>query len=138
MDALRPFNLPPGDYVAPLPESMAHMSSAEFKAKMARGPRFALTVLSDTSMPRNLAKWFIYAIVIAVFAAYVASLSLPAGAPYMTVFRVTSVVAFAGYALALWQSWIWYSRGFGYTLRTTIDGLIYGLLTGGAFGWLWP
>ena len=64
---------------------------------MARGPRFALTVLSDTSMPRNLAKWFIYAIVIAVFAAYVASLSLPAGAPYMTVFRVTSVVAFAGY-----------------------------------------
>ena len=138
MDALRPFNLPPGDYVAPLPESMAHMSSAEFKAKMARGPRFALTVLSDTSMPRNLAKWFVYSIVIAAFAAYVASLTLPAGAAYMTVFRVTSVVSFAGYALALWQSWIWYSRGFGYTLRTTIDGLIYGLLTGGAFGWLWP
>ena len=44
----------------------------------------------------------------------------------MTVFRVTSTVTFAGYALALWQSWIWYSRGFGYTVRTTIDGLIYG------------
>jgi hypothetical protein len=26
----------------------------------------------------------------------------------------------------------------GYTVRTTIDGLVYGLLTGGAFGWLWP
>ena len=138
MDALRPFNLPPGDYVAPLPESMAHMSSPEFKAKMARGPRFALTVLSDTSMPQNLGKWFVYSVIIAAFAAYVASLALPAGAPYMTVFRVTSVVSFAGYALALWQNWIWYSRGFGYTLRTTIDGLVYGLLTGGAFGWLWP
>jgi hypothetical protein len=138
MDALRPFNLAPGDYAAPLPESMAHMSSAEFKAKQARGPSFALTVLVNTSIGRNLGKWFVYAIVVALFAAYVASLVLPAGAPYMTVFRVTSTVAFAGYSLALWQSWIWYSRGLGSTLRTTIDGLVYALLTGGAFGWLWP
>ena len=56
----------------------------------------------------------------------------------MTVFRVTSTVAFAGFALAIWQNWIWYSRSLGYTIRTTIDGLIYALLTGGAFGWLWP
>ena len=139
MDALRPFNLAPADYVAPLPESMAHMSSAEFKAKQARGPLFALTIMrSDNSIARNLGKWFVYSIVIALFAAYVASLSLPAGASYMTVFRVTSTVAFAGYALALWQSWIWYSRSLGYTVRTTIDGLGYALLTGGAFGWLWP
>ncbi|HEY3516560.1 MAG TPA: hypothetical protein VGL98_05885 [Gammaproteobacteria bacterium] len=32
----------------------------------------------------------------------------------------------------------WYSRGVGYTVRSTIDGLVYGLLVGGAFGWLWP
>lgn len=138
MDALRPFNLAAGDYAAPLPESTAHMSSAEFKAKQARGPSFALTVLVNTSIGRNLVKWFVYTIVVALFAAYVASLVLPAGAPYMTVFRVTSTVAFAGYALALWQSWIWYSRSLGSTIRTTIDGLVYALLTGGAFGWLWP
>ncbi len=138
MDALRAFNLPPADYAAPLPESMAHMSSPEFKAKQARGPSFALTILTNTSIPQNLVKWFAYSIVIAVFAAYVAVLTLPAGAPYMTVFRVTSTVAFAAYALALWQNWIWYSRGLGYTVRTTIDGLVYALLTGGAFGWLWP
>jgi hypothetical protein len=139
MNALRPFDLARGDYAAPLPESMAHMSSAEFKSKQARGPIFALTIMaSDNSIGRNLAKWFVYSIVIGVFAAYVATLSLPAGASYITVFRITSTVAFAGYALALWQNWIWYSRGLGYTVRTTIDGLVYGLLTGGAFGWLWP
>jgi hypothetical protein len=138
MNALRPFNLPPADYVAPLPESMAHMSSPEFKTKQARGPSFALTILVNTSIGRNLVKWFLYSVIIGVFAAYVASLALPAGAPYMTVFRVTSTVTFAAYALALWQNWIWYSRGLGYTVRTTIDGLIYALLTGGAFGWLWP
>jgi hypothetical protein len=138
MDALRPFNLALGDYVAPLPDSMAHMSSPEFKAKMARGPKFSLTVLGDNSMGRNLVVWFLYCVIVVLFAAYVAALALPVGAPYMTVFRVTSTVAFAGYALALWQSWIWYSRGLGATVRSTIDGLVYALLTGGAFGWLWP
>jgi len=74
MDALRPFNLGPGDYAAPLPESMGHMSSAEFKAKQARGPLFTLTVLSGDSIGRNLATWFVYCIVVSVFAAYVAVL----------------------------------------------------------------
>jgi hypothetical protein len=138
MDALRPFELAPGDYVAPLPASMAQMSSPEFKAKLERGPRFSLTVLTDTSMARNLALWFVYSLFVAILAAYVAVLGLSADAPYTAVFRVTSTVAFAGYALALWQSWIWYSRSLGATVRSTIDGLLYALLTGGTFGWLWP
>jgi hypothetical protein len=138
MDALRPFDLGPGDYAAPLPDSMAHMSSPEFKAKQARGPSFALTILVNTSIGRNLAKWFVYCLVVGLFAAYVASLVLPAAAAYITVFRLTSTVAFAGYALAIWQSWIWYSRSLGATVRTTVDGLVYALLTGGTFAWLWP
>jgi hypothetical protein len=138
MDVLRPLNLAPGDYAAPLPDSMAHMSSPEFKAKQARGPSFALTIFVNNSMARNLVKWFVYSIIVGGFAAYVAALALPAGASYMTVFRVTSTVALAGYALALWQNWIWYSRSLGYTVRTTVDGLVYALVTGGAFGWLWP
>ncbi len=138
MDALRPFSLAPGEYVAPRPDSMAQMGSPEFKAKLARGPHFALTVLRDGSIAKSLVLWFVYGIVIAMFAAYVAGLTLSAGAPYMTVFRVTSTVAFAAYVLALWHNWIWYSSGLGATLRSTIDGLVYALLTGGAFGWLWP
>jgi hypothetical protein len=139
LDAVRPFNLVPGEYVAPRPESMAHMNTPEFKAKVERGPRIMLAVMSPGgSMGRNLVLWFIYGIVIATFAAYVAALTLGAGADYMAVFRITSTVSFAAYALALWQNVIWYSRGMGYTVRTTIDGLVYGLLTGGVFGWLWP
>jgi hypothetical protein len=139
LDALRPFNLPPGDYVAPRPASMKEMGTPEFQAKVARGPRVMVGVLpASNSMPRNLAMWFVYTLVVAVFAGYVASMTLAPGTEYMTVFRVTSTVAFAGYALAIWQNWIWYSRSVGYTVRTTIDGLIYALLTGGAFGSLWP
>jgi hypothetical protein len=138
MDALRPFKLEPGEYVAPRPDNMAQMGSPEFKAKIARGPRFTLTVLRDSSIATSLLLWFVYGIVIAAFAAYVSGLTLPAGAPYMIVFRVTGAVAFAAYVLALWHDWIWYSSGLGATVRSTIDGLVYALLTGGTFGWLWP
>jgi hypothetical protein len=139
LDALRPLNLAPGDYAGPMPESMAHMSSPEFKAKLQRGPRVMMTVLGpSTSMGRNLALWFVYLLVVGIFAAYVAGLAFGPGAPYLSVFRAITTVAFAGYALALWQAWIWYSRSVGYVVRSTIDGLIYALLTAGVFGWLWP
>jgi hypothetical protein len=139
LDAVRPFNLAPGEYVAPRPDSSAHMNTAEFKAKIERGPRLMLTVLHPgNSIGKNLVQWFVYGIVVAVFAAYVAGLTLGAAAPYMTVFRVTGTVTFAAYALALWHHWIWYSAGLGATVRSTIDGLVYALLTGGVFGWLWP
>jgi len=139
LDALRPFDLAPGDYVAPLPASRAQMNSAEFKAKFERGPRVMVTVLGrQGSMARGLAVWFVYLVVVSVFAAYVAGLTIGAGTAYMSVFRTTSTVAFAGYVLALWPNWIWYSRSLGTTIRTTIDGLVYALLTGGVFGWLWP
>jgi hypothetical protein len=36
------------------------------------------------------------------------------------------------------QNSIWYRRGWGFTLRGMFDGLVYALLTAGAFGWLWP
>jgi hypothetical protein len=42
------------------------------------------------------------------------------------------------YSFAYWPQTIWYQRALGTTVRNTIDGLIYGLLTAGVFGWLWP
>jgi hypothetical protein len=46
--------------------------------------------------------------------------------------------ALAGYSLALWQAVIWYGRSFGAALRTSLDGLLYAVLTGLVFGWMWP
>jgi hypothetical protein len=73
-----------------------------------------------------------------VFAAYVAGRALAPGAPYTSVFRFAGCTAFVAYSLALWQSSIWYRRKWSTTLKLNIDGLLYGLLTGGTFGWLWP
>ena len=104
------------------------------------GPVAVMTVFpnGELGMNRQLAMWFVYCAVVGLFAAYLTSRALPAGAPYLEVFRFAATVAFAGHALALWTESIWYRKAWGTTTRNNIDGLIYGLLTGGVFGWLWP
>ncbi len=140
MDALRPFAIPPGDYMIPRPSSAKDMRSPEFAEKMQKGPVMVLTVLPNgpTPMARNLVLWFLYSAVVGLLAAYVAGRALPVGADYLRVFRFAGVTAFVGYSVALWQMSIWYRRAWSTTIKATVDGLIYALLTAGTFGWLWP
>lgn len=138
--ALRPLAIPPGDYMVPRPSSTQEMRSPEFVEKVRTGPNLILTVIptGPWSMGRNLTMWFAYAVVVSLFAAYVAGRALPPGATYLAVFRFAGVTAFIGYAVALWQMSIWYRRAWSTTIKATVDGLIYALLTAGTFGWLWP
>lgn len=140
MDALRPFAVPPGDYMVPLPSTMKEMRSPEFVEKFKKGPILVLTVMPNgpTSMVKSLVLWFVYIAVVAIFAAYVAGRALPAGAEYRQVFRFAGATAFIGYSVALWQMSIWYSRSWVTTVKATVDGLVYALLTAAVFGWLWP
>ena len=140
MDALRKFQIPPGDYCFPRPDGPKAMKDPAFQEKMKKGPVGLMTVrpIGPPSMGKPLALWFLYCVVVGVFAAYVAGRALHAGDSYRAVFRFAGVTAFAGYALGLWQNTIWYGRAWTTTLKSNIDGLIYALLTGGVFGWLWP
>jgi hypothetical protein len=140
MDALRPLAVPPGDYMVPRPSGMQDMRSPEFAAKIQKGPVLMLTVMPNGPMPmgKSLALWFLYSLVVGLFAAYVAGRALPVGAEYLRVFQFAGATAFIAYSVALWQMSIWYRRGWGITIKATVDGLIYALLTAGTFGWLWP
>jgi hypothetical protein len=139
MDALRPLAIPPGDYFVPRPSGREEMKSPAFKEKVKQGPVMVFTVMpGEFSMGRNLALWFLFCVVVGVFAAYITGRALPPGTPYLQVFRFAGATAFISYSLALWQMSIWYHRAWLTTIKATVDGLIYGLLTAGAFGWLWP
>jgi len=141
MDAMRPFNVPAGDYVVPRAGSMEDMKSEEFKEKAKKGPIIFMTVLPSGdpfAMGAQLAQWFLYSILVGVFAAYITGRTLGPGADYRAVFRVAGCTAFIGYSLAHMQRSIWYSQSWSTTLKNMFDGLVYGLLTAGAFGWLWP
>lgn len=140
MDAMRPFNLAPGNYHMPFHSSPAAMKDPEFVAKMKKGPIVLMTVFPTGAigMGSRLAAWFVFCLVVGLFAAYLTSRALPIGSAYMDVFRFTSTVAFLGYGLALWMNTIWFNQAWTTTAKYTVDALAYGLLTGGAFGWLWP
>jgi hypothetical protein len=140
MDALRKFDIPPGDYVIPHAGSPKEMGTPEFIEKSTKGPVAIMTVMPSgrPSMGRSMVLWFVYCIVVGIFAAYIAGRALGPGAHYLAVFRFAGCTAFAGYGLALLQNSIWYNRSWGATLKSTFDGLVYALLTAGTFGWLWP
>ena len=141
MDALGSFAIPPGEYVFPKPDSQKQMSEPEFQDRMKSGPVAFMTVLPSEvpKMGGQLVQWFIYAMIVSVFAAYIATRAT-AGADfeYLRVFRFTGATAFFCYTVAGWQASIWYNRAWSTTLKNTFDGFVYALLTAGTFGWLWP
>jgi len=140
MAALRKFDIPPGDYMMPCPDSRKALKDPAFLGKLKAGPRAMMTFMpgGEVAMGSQLALWFVYSVVVGVTAAYIAGRALGPGAHYLQAFRFAGATAFFGYSLALWQHSIWYKRSWMTTARSTFDGLIYGLLTGGFFGWLWP
>lgn len=141
MDAMRGFNVPPGDYVVPCAGGPDVLKSDEFKEKAEKGPVWFMTVLpagDPFNMGGQLAQWFAYCVVVGVFAAYIAGRAVGPGAEYMSVFRFSGCTAFIGYGLAHLQRSIWYKQAWSTTFKNLFDALIYGLLTAGAFGWLWP
>jgi len=140
MDALRPLAIPPGEYMVPRCSSHKEMNSPEFKEKLKKGPVLMLTIWPNEpfKMGPSLAQWFVYCVVIGIFAAYVAGRALPPGAEYLQVFRFAGATAFFCYAVASWQASIWFKRSWSNTAKMTLDGLLYALVTAGTFGWLWP
>lgn len=137
---LRGYSIPPGEYIVPHAGTPEVMRSPDHAAKLNEGPVLFMTVYPNgpPAMGTNLALWFGYSVLISLFSAYVAGRVLEPGADYLAVFRVVGTVAFMAYALGLWQNSIWYRRKWSTTLRTSIDGLIYALVTAGVFGWQWP
>jgi len=139
MNDLRKLNIPPGDYMIPCPTSNRERNSAEFQQKMKTGPVASLTIFPlPVKMAPSLVSWFFYCVVVGIFAAYIAGRALEPGAEYLSAFRFAGCTAFIGYSLALLQNSIWFNKKWSATFKSMFDGLIYGLVTGGIFGWLWP
>ena len=139
-DALRSAGVGPGRvYFFPY-YSFKEMKSAHVVEKLKRGPVGLMTVLPSgpPAMGKNLVQWFLYCIVIGIFAAYLASRTLAAGTVYLEVFRVVGTAAFLGYGGAQAQESIWAGRTWVVTFKHIFDSLIYAGLTAGTFGWLWP
>ncbi|MBZ5547652.1 MAG: hypothetical protein LAO22_06755 [Acidobacteriia bacterium] len=139
LSALRPAALKPGLYVFPFC-THKDMKSPALVEKYKQGPVGFLTIVPSAppAMPKFLIQWFVYCLVIGFFVAYLTGHAVTQGAHYLAVFRVAGTAAFLAYGLANLSNGIWKGQRWATTIKEVIDGLIYGLLTAGTFGWLWP
>jgi hypothetical protein len=137
---LRKATLPPGLYHFPHCAEMKEMGSPEMKAKLEQGPVGFLAILPSgpPAMGKFLGIWFGYLLLVGFFLAYVAGRSLGAGTDYLAVFRLVGAVAFMTYGLSEIVQSVWRGAPWSNTFRGMFDGLLYALVSAGAFGWLWP
>jgi len=139
LGALRGVGLKPGLYHFPH-GTMKEMKSPAMVEKFKQGPVGLLTVFPSgpVNLPKYLVQWFLFCLVIGFFVAYLTGRTVTEGASYLKVFRVAGTTAFLGYGLGNLSNSIWKGQPWSNTIKEVFDGLIYGLLTAGTFGWLWP
>jgi hypothetical protein len=140
MDALRPHRIPPGQYMFPSCDSFAEAQTEEGKRKFDQGPVGFLTMYPDglPKMGLPMAAWFGYSLVVALFTAYLAGHALEPGAEYGQVHQVAGTAGILGFAFWHVPVSIWKGVEWSVTARFVLDGVLYGLVVGGTFGWLWP
>lgn len=140
LTSMRDAGVTPGDYMFPFCHDIKEMGSDEMTAKFNRGPVGFVTLLPNGPMAigKSLVQWFVYTLVVGWLVAYVTGRTFGPGANYLEIFRVAGTAAFLAYVGAQAQLSIWGGRSWLTTVKHSVDGLIYALVTAGAFGWLWP
>ena len=116
------------------------MKKPETVERFKSGPVGQMTIWPSAApaLPKFLAQWFGYCLLVGFFTAYVTCHAVPQGAHYLSVFRFAGTVAFMAYGLGIVSNGIWKGQPWGMVIKEVVDGMIYGLLTAGTFGWLWP
>jgi hypothetical protein len=116
------------------------MKTPAMQEKYKEGPVGFMTIFPSgpPALPKFLGLWLCYCLVIGFFTAYLTGHTLAPGVNYLVVFRVAGTAAFMAYGLGMLSNGIWKGQPWSNVIKEVIDGLVYGLLTAGTFGWLWP
>lgn len=139
--AIRKGSPAPGQYIFPHCVDHKEMALPENQKKWVDGPVGLMYVMKNglPNMGPTLGKWFAFNLVVAFFVAYLASRTVAVDSnDYLHVFRIVGTVTFLSYAAGGIPSAIWMGKPWSVVLKDCFDGLLYGLVSGGAFGWLWP
>lgn len=138
--ALRDPSAEPGQYYVPHAATRDAMKDPGYQEKLREGPVAFLTV-TRAGAPRMgtmMAQQAIWIFVVTLSIAYVAGRTLAPGAGDVLVFRMVATMAWLAYGAAVVQDAIWFGRPWGSAMKMVADALLYGLLTGLVFAWLWP
>jgi hypothetical protein len=139
-DAIRAGNPSPGLYIVPYCADMKEMGSEAMQKKYKDGPVGHITLRPNGmyNMGKYLGLWFLWSLVIATIAAYLASRLIPldhtlARSAGKLVFAVT----FIGHGFGTVTESIWMGRPWSSSVKYLLDAALYGIGSGLVFCWLW-
>ena len=140
LDAVRGGEQKMGLHQFPYCGDMKNMNDEGVQAKFNKGP-VGLMVFVPNGMPpmgKLMAQQISFFLLGCILIAYCATQVLAPGADYMTVFRFVGSVGFLAFGWAAIPYSIWFGMQWSMTFKYLVDALIYGLIVGGTFAWLWP
>lgn len=140
LETMRASGVTPGTYMFPCPGSMKDMTTPEMIERYKQGPVGFMTVIPSgaPAMAKNLVQWFLYSVLISIFVGYLTWHAVTPGAAYFSVFRIAGTIAVLAYGVAVLPDSIWKGTPWRITLKFVFDGVVYGLVTAGAFAGFWP
>jgi hypothetical protein len=142
IDTVKRWNLPAGEYMFPDFRRCKGMSKEQKQAmyeSMQKNPMGLLRVWGKINMGGNMLWTFVVFLVVSVLIAYLGWAALPhARDSFAHVFRVLGTAGVLAYCFASLPNDIWFQRSKRAMATSFIDGLVFGLITGAVFAWLWP
>lgn len=140
LEFVRANDIKSGQYMFPSCQNFNELKDPEVKKRYEAGPHGTLRVWEGMpNFGRNLGLTSLLYIVISVFVAYLATMAIKGPNPdFILVFRFTGTAAVMAYCLGFVGNTIWFGQPLKPFLNDLADGIVYGLLTGAVFAWLWP
>ena len=137
--ALRKESLAPGLYFLPYAMGSSLKDPAVVK-RFQDGPVGFLTIRKNgpPAFGKSLVQWLLLCFLVSFVAAYVARHTLTPVTDGLTVMRVTGTIALLGYGFGYFQDSIWKGIPWSNSLRGLADAVVYAIVTGLVFRWLWP
>jgi hypothetical protein len=139
--AIRAGNNPVGRYVMPHCKEMKEMGSPEMQRKYQEGPVGHLTLLptGTPNMGKYLGLWFVWSLVIAAVAAYLASRMVPFGHVHAArAAKLIGALTLIAHGFGTVTESIWTGRPWSQSVKYLIDAAFYGIGSALVFCWLWP
>lgn len=128
----------PAQYALPYcsPETMKNPAMQEMLKEGPVGMVY-LRRPGSMNMGASLFQWFLFCGLVSLFCAMIA-IVLPPGADRHLVFHTVALSALMGHAFGCFTDGIWRVFPWKAAFKYIVDGIIYAIITGCTFAWLWP
>lgn len=150
MDTIERLKIGPGNYGFPdfcQHDALPRKERMEaLKALYDRRPQGLLRVWAPVNMGVNMALTFAFYLVTSVVIGYLGWAALPhgpgvgsvGGASFGQVLRVLGTAGVLAYCFASFPNDLWFQKKRRAMAMDLLDGVVFGLITGAVFAWLWP